>query len=249
MRDLNTIDMLSVWEQGLNQPLVQRALILLVAACPEMKPDALAALSIGQRDERLLRLRERLFGSKLVNTAACTECSERVEWENGIEDVRTPSLHDESDKSMENEFEFKMDNYHLQFRLPNSLDLAYVIRNENRTEAIKGLLKRCILKAECAGVDKAVEQLPDHVIQSLSQRIKALDPQAEIRIHLLCPACSHSWEVQFDIASFLWTELNDWAERMLQTIHRLAVGYGWSEREILNLSPIRRQLYLGMLGS
>lgn len=246
MRDLNAIDMLSVWEQGLNQHLVQRALILLAAACPELKPDALAELSIGQRDERLLQLRERLFGPKLVNTAACTECSERVEWENRITDIRIPSL---QDGSMANEFEFKTDNYHFRFRLPNSLDLADVIHNEDRDEALKGLLIRCILKAESAGQDQTVDQLPDHVIQSLNQRIEALDPQAEIRIRLRCPACSHSWEVQFDIASFLWTELNDWAERMLQTVHKLALGYGWSEREILNLSPIRRQLYLGMLGS
>lgn len=245
MRDLNAIDMLGVWEQGLNQPLVQRALILLVAACPELKPDAAAELSIGQRDERLLQLRERLFGPKLVNTAACPECSERVEWENRIADIRIPSLHDES---MTKEFEFKTDNYHLHFRLPNSLDIADVIHNEDRDNAIKDLLTRCILKAECAGEGQAVDQLPAHVIQSLNRRIEALDQQADIRIQLRCPACSHSWEAQFDIAGFLWTELNDWAESMMQTVHKLAVGYGWSEREILNLSPIRRQLYLGMLG-
>lgn len=245
MMELNTIDMLKVWEHGLNQPLLQRALILLVAACPELEPDAAAELSIGQRDERLLQLRERLFGSKLVNTAVCSECSERVEWENRVADIRIPSLQDES---MASEFEFKTDNYHLHFRLPNSLDLADVIHNEDKSEAIKGLLIRCILKAECAGEDQAVDQLPDHIIQSLNQRIEALDPQARILIHLCCPACSHSWDAQFDIASFLWTELNDWAERMLLTVHKLAVGYGWSERKILNLSQIRRQLYLGMLG-
>ncbi len=245
MRELNAIDMLKVWEQGLNQPLLQRALILLVAASPELKPDAAAELSIDQRDERLFQLRERLFGTMLVNTATCTECSERVEWENRTTDVRVPSLHGES---VANEFELKTDKYIVHFRLPNSYDLANVIHNEDRDEAIKSLLKRCILKAECAGVDQAVDQLPDHVIQSLNERIEALDQQAEIHIRLCCPECSHSWEVQFDIASFLWTELNDWSERMLQTVHKLAVGYGWSEREILNLSPIRRQLYLGMLG-
>ena len=94
-----------------------------------------------------------------------------------------------------------------------------------------------------------MDQLPDSVIRKLNQRIEVLDPQAEIRINLLCPECSHKWDVFFDITSFLWTEINDWAKRMLQMVHKLALGYGWSEHEILNLSPVRRQLYLGMLGS
>ncbi|MEA1978379.1 MAG: phage baseplate protein, partial [Chloroflexota bacterium] len=64
---------------------------------------------------------------------------------------------------------------------------------------------------------------------------------------LTCPECSHQWEVLFDIASFLWTEINNWAERTLRTVHQLASAYGWAEREILNLSPVRRQLYLGMV--
>ena len=121
MRSLNVIDMLSVWEQGLNLSPVERALILLVAACPEVKPLVLAELSIGQRDEHLLRLRERLFGSKLVNIATCSECSERVEWENRIADIRVPSIQGESGS---NEFEFKKNGYHFRFRLPNSLDIA-----------------------------------------------------------------------------------------------------------------------------
>jgi len=85
------------------------------------------------------------------------------------------------------------------------------------------------------------------VIQALTERIESLDPQADIRIHLTCPGCCHSWCALFDIASFLWAEINGWAERMLQMVHRLAASYGWSERDILNLSPVRRQLYLGMV--
>ena len=93
-----------------------------------------------------------------------------------------------------------------------------------------------------------IDLLPESVIQALNRRIEELDPQAEVRINLCCPVCSYRWEVFFDIASFLWAEINEWAVRMLQTVHKLARAYGWSEREILNLSPVRRQLYLGMVG-
>ena len=246
MRNLNAIDMLNVWEHGLNQPLLQRTLILLATACPEIQPDTLAQLSIGQRDGRLLQLRERLFGPHLVNTTDCPACSERIECENRIADFLLPLS---ENNATANDFDIDVDEYSLRFRLPNSLDIAAVANCKNTEKAQQLLLSRCLLKVEYSGAGCAVDQLPDSVIQKLNQRIEALDPLAEIRINLLCPECSHKWDVLFDITSFLWTEINDWAKRMLQTVHKLAAGYGWSEREILNLSPVRRQLYLGMLGS
>jgi len=133
--------------------------------------------------------------------------------------------------------------------LPNSLDVVEASNSENTEKAQQLLLSRCVLKASQAGVSCDIDQLPESIIQTLNQRIEHLDPQADIRIQLNCPECSHNWDVLFDIASFLWTEINDWAEQMLQMVHKLATGYGWSEKEILNLSPVRRQLYLGMLGS
>jgi hypothetical protein len=47
--------------------------------------------------------------------------------------------------------------------------------------------------------------------------------------------------------SYLWSELEEWAHRVLVDIHTLAGAYGWSERQILALSPVRRQLYVDMV--
>jgi len=52
MHTLSASELLNVWEQGLTQPPVQRALTLLAVACPDTPPVALAELSIGQRDAR-----------------------------------------------------------------------------------------------------------------------------------------------------------------------------------------------------
>src|ERR1019366_2327941 len=59
-----------VWEWGNSQPPVQRALVLLAAAHPESSPDALANLSIGRRDARLIALRELTFGAEFTGLAA-----------------------------------------------------------------------------------------------------------------------------------------------------------------------------------
>ena len=53
----------------------------------------------------------------------------------------------------------------------------------------------------------------------------------------------------FDVVSFLWAELEAWAVRTLQEVHTIAGFYGWSEEAILNLSSVRRQAYLRMLGA
>jgi hypothetical protein len=56
MQPLSAWELLTVWEQGLAKPPVQRALMLLAAASPGESLDELAGLSIGQRDGRLSRL-------------------------------------------------------------------------------------------------------------------------------------------------------------------------------------------------
>ncbi len=85
------------------------------------------------------------------------------------------------------------------------------------------------------------------MVAAVEDRIAALDPQADIQLALSRPACGHRWQAAFDILSFLWTELGEWAARTLRDVHRLALAYGWSERDILALSPVRRRHYLGML--
>ena len=91
MRDLSASQLLGVWERGVAQPPVQRALTLLAVACPDTAPGALAELSIGQRDARLLTLREWTFGPQLASLATCPGCGERLELAFNVSDIRLPS--------------------------------------------------------------------------------------------------------------------------------------------------------------
>jgi hypothetical protein len=244
MRPINAMELLSVWERGLNLTLLERVLALLIAACPENDSETIAGLSIGERDARLLQLREWMFGSYLVNTARCPQCTLRVEWENRIADIR---INPSKSTSSSAEFNLNVTDYGLRCRLPTSMDIAAVMNAPRGDSTPQDLLKRCIVSARHAGEACDPGSLPEDVLTALGRRIEELDPQAEIRIDLTCPQCSHKWDVLFDIASFLWTEINHWAERTLRSVHKLASAYGWSERDILNLSPVRRQLYLGLV--
>jgi hypothetical protein len=239
-------ELLTVWEQSIEQPLLQKTLNLLNLACPEIDSESIAKLSIGERDARLLLLRERMFGSRLMNVADCPQCSDRVEWESDIEDIR---LQSSQQPGLSREFTFEADDFSIRFRLPNSIDISAVIADEpGRPYPVK-LLARCILEAHCKDEACDLDGLPERVLKALKRRMEEEDPQADIHIALCCPYCNYRWEIQFDIVSYFWTEINNWAERMLLAVNKLARAYGWSEHDILNMSPVRRQLYLGFVNS
>lgn len=92
MRVLSTLELISVWEQGLSKSLVQRALILLSAAYPDASLESLARLSIGRRDGLLLSLREQIFGAQFESVARCPACGERLELLFQVADIQMPVL-------------------------------------------------------------------------------------------------------------------------------------------------------------
>jgi len=246
MRPPAITELLTVWERSVEQPLLQRTINLLDLSCPEFDSEAIAKLSIGERDARLLLLREWMFGSRLINIADCPKCSERVEWENDIEDI---CLQSPQEPDFSKEFNLEADDFSVRFRLPNSVDVYEAISDEPGQPGPARLLSRCILNANCNDEACGPDSLPDGVIEAINRRMEEEDPQADIHIALSCPHCEHRWEIQFDIVSYLWTEIENWAERMLQVVGTLARAYGWSERDILNMSPVRRQFYLDMVNS
>ncbi|HRC75716.1 MAG TPA: hypothetical protein PLO33_08555, partial [Kouleothrix sp.] len=59
---LSARDIVRAWDWGQDKHPVDRALALLALACPDLSYDALADLTVGQRDGRLLALREQALG-------------------------------------------------------------------------------------------------------------------------------------------------------------------------------------------
>jgi hypothetical protein len=250
MRALSAAELLEVWEQGIDQTPVQRAMALLSPACPERSPDALARLSIGQRDADLLTLRERTFGSRLLSLATCPVCGKRLELTFDVADIQSPSLSQGGGggESHADPLSLPVDGYGVQFRLPNSLDLEAVAGCGDASAVRQALLQRCLLSVRHGDGEVDGERLPAAVEEAVVEAMARADPQADVVLDLSCPACDHRWQAMFDIASFFWTELDAWARRTLREVHLLASAYGWREAEILALSPWRRQVYLEMVG-
>jgi hypothetical protein len=243
MHLLSAAELLRVWERGLTQRPVERALELLGAACPELSPDALARLTIGRRDSILLTLRTWTFGPRMSGVIPCARCGERLELT-----LDSAGLQAAPNGAETPEISLEMLGYEIRFRPPNSVDVATCAGLD--LAAIRAqLLARCVIEARSESRSVAADQLPEDCVQAMIERITEADPQADIQVDISCPGCSYRWRQPFDIVSFFWSEIDGWARRALREVHILASAYGWSESEILGLTPLRRQLYLEMAGA
>jgi hypothetical protein len=239
---LNAATLFAAWERGLPQGPVQRALTLLAMAWPDRSADEWAGTIIGERDEYLLRLRDEVFGSAIEASTACAACGERLVLSFTTHSIRAapPALPEKDGR-----FSLQLNSYRIAYRLPTSADLIAVTENAagNGREI---LLKRCVdVSKNGQPVDPS--RLPERVLKQVIERMAAADPQAEVQIELACPACEHRRSVVFDILSYLWSEIDDWAHRLLIEVHTLASAYGWSEADIMTMSAHRRDLYLQMI--
>lgn len=247
MRALPTAALLDAWESGVGRSLCERALTLLSAACPDTPPDQLSCLPMGQRDSRLLALRELTFGRRLNAVVRCPRCMAQLEVAFDAADLRGATGAEDLEMSEPAVFTVALGDDEARFRLPNSLDLSAVAFERNISRARRLLLERCIVAITHGGspssIDVAVPQLLDMIEQCMAQ----VDPQGDVQVMFTCASCGHQHEVAFDIASFLWSEIDAWASRTFLDVHTLAKAYGWREAEILAMSPVRRQHYLDLV--
>ncbi len=227
MISVTTADFLTAWEHGLSQSSSRRLVTLLATVHAEMSEEQILKLPIGQRDDLALSLRELLFGSQLTSLAVCPLCSERLELELDINDIRVGATPTQKPLLL------KSNDFELAFRLPDSQDLLVIEATGSIENARRILLERCLLSASHNGQTCTVRDLSEEILEKVETTMAEADPQAEIQLDLSCPACQHNWFAVFDIASFLWSEVNAWAQRVLNEVHLLAKAYSWREADIL----------------
>ncbi|HEX6288333.1 MAG TPA: hypothetical protein VFZ66_04040 [Herpetosiphonaceae bacterium] len=243
MRNLSEHDLIQIWEIGLRQHPIDRALTILAAAAPDLGWDELETLSIGQRDARLLEVWHRTFGPDLESYAECPQCAERLEFTLNAAQLSASA----PPATAEATYQWSGDDFTIEFRLPNSRDLAAIVSCGQPERAHHLLVSRCIVGAFQGDERIVPAELPAAILGGIAERMTKHDPLAEVLLDLTCPACQSRWQALFDIGAFLWSELAATARRLLREIHTLARAYGWREADILALSATRRQSYLELV--
>ena len=242
MRAPTAAELLDAWEIGAHRPVNERALVLLAAACPESSDEELWELPIGARDARLLELRLRLFGQELAIVTACPACGESLESTARVDDLRQAESECADPAPVQQR---QIGDLRVTFRLPTSRDLASVAAERSPAAGRDALLERCIAEVRnAAGELLDATALSPRASELVVEQMALLDPQADTRLELTCALCAHRWTAAFDIAAFLWKEVQAWAQRTLRDVYRFARAFGWTERETLALSPMRRQIYM-----
>ena len=252
MRPLSASELLAVWERGSGPTSIRQALAILSVAFPEVSDNALAKLDVAQRDFALLHLRVLTFGPRIEGLAECPACHERLELDLDANNltVLTTSLIDPGNLILANpETSFRLNDYEVTFRLPNSMDLAALGGRIDVEIERQQLLAACIIRAQYNDQEIEVPELPSEVLNGIVERMSQTKPLVDLSISATCPTCSHNWEIIFDIASFFWQEINAWAARLIREVHTLAMAYGWREADILAMSAWRRQQYLELIGA
>jgi hypothetical protein len=203
--------------------------VALAALAADAAPDAVMRWPIARRDRALFDLRAQLFGDTLDAVTACPRCGEALELQVALSTLR-PAESRGADARWR---VLRLGSRRVRWRLPDTEDLLAVSGLGTVPEVRAALLARCIEADDPELRDRAAARLP-------------AEP-TDVRFDLTCPSCAARWQAPFDIAAFTWREIETWAVRTLAEIHAIAGAYGWTEDEILRLSPSRRDTYVGMI--
>ncbi|GGJ08328.1 T4 family baseplate hub assembly chaperone [Streptomyces brasiliensis] len=228
--------LLATWEAGLVEAPAGRATLLHRTARPDLDPGALPRRPLGEREADLFALRRALFGERLQVRLECRACGADMEF-----DLDAGEFARSLDGPGEHVVRLAEDGWDVEFRLPAAADLAAAARAADPRAA---LLARCLVSAERDGTAVPADALPAPVQRRIAEAVEAADPGADVALNVNCPECGAATRAELDIASYLWTELDAWARDVLLDVHLLATAYGWSEPEVLALSPLRRRYYL-----
>lgn len=222
MLPLTSTQLLALWEHGAIRHPLDRALMLFAQAAPELALEQLAERPLGECNAALMRLHWQSFGTHLPLWLDCPACGERMEFELQPQQL-PPMTAPPPNVAVAGR----------SFRCPGIRDLARIAGMQDLTLASAQLLH------DCGEADTPEELLP-----LVEAAIEEADPWADIALAFECPACSHAGSSSLDMAAYLWEEIDSCARQLFDEIHLLAQAYGWSEGEILALSPARRSAYL-----
>jgi hypothetical protein len=186
------------------------------------------ALVVGDREALLLQLRAAAFGERVPCVLECPGCGERMDLELAIADLLVDAYVDAAAEHALGQ---------LRFRLPTGADLEAAAEAADSEAGAALLLERCVLDGS----------LTDDAHEALEDELERLDPQAELRIAVVCPSCSEPVDATVDAGALLLEELAEGSDALFREVHALARHYHWSEDEILGLELGRRRRYLDLL--
>jgi hypothetical protein len=236
MAELTEAGLLALWEAGLGQTWPERALAL-AAAASDADVGELADLTVGGRDALVLTLRRRCFGPHLPCRMDCPSCGDPLELTLAVDDILF-----ENPGPAPGPLRAEIAGREVTFRALTSRDLLAVPAGS--PDARRALVASCVVETREGDERVPADTLTDELVDTVAARLGEADPQADVVIATACPSCGQEWNAPFDPSRYVWSEIDAYARRLLHDIRDLALAFGWTETDVLAVSPARRQFYL-----
>lgn len=241
MASIDAPFILQLWEELRDHAMLDRAVAMSAVAEPEVDASIAAAMAIGERNARLLRIRGRWSQTDFEVTTTCPHCESILEFA-----VQPARLLESAELAAIHPLEF--DHRVIHWRPLSSRDLVEAATQPDAVTAATALLECCVEEIVEDGV--ALDEVETTAAErtALSAAIEAADPLCDLRFELTCVDCDGAVTAELDVPDIVWRELDHHARRIVSDVHMLASAYGWTESECLALSPARRAIYLEWVG-
>ena len=209
----------------------------LLSCCGELREDQYWwSQTVGTRIAALLRLlaiTDEINHLNLLGTCQESFCREKFEFE-----LPLPFLIDFVPKTII--VQVKLNDTHVvSLRHPIGQDLRDWREQglASREIAVAVMLKGLVVDGQVTHEDESI----------IAEALSTMDPLVAFSVSCVCPTCSFSNEVSIDLEDIALTRLKRRQLALLREIHELASHYGWTEAEVLAISPKRRARYLAMI--
>lgn len=199
----------------------------LLASCSDADAATWWGCSVGARTAGLLRLvmvtgeRADAAAVALRPMLSCPHCGDRIEAELPLAELAA----------------LEPDEPAITFgphrlRRPTGADLR-TLRNEGEARWLQNWCAESGLPA----------MQSDAALAALAQA----DPLVGFEMTCRCPACGETATIEVDLEALALQRLAAQQRRLLREVHALAMHYGWSEAQILNVPAARRARYLELI--
>lgn len=209
--------------------LLGRLVVPLPAA---LAPAHVPELAVCDRDRLLAAVHRATFGDHIEARAPCRACG--VPFELGFSlSALEADLSGRAPAAPDPDGTYRLADGR-RFRLPTLADERALVGLPPE-RATRALAARCLLDGELDDADAVLAE------------IDRVGPLIDLELSATCPECQLEQPVHFDIQSFLLTALTRETAGLAREVHRIAVAYGWSLAEILELPRSQRRLHVGLI--
>ena len=230
-------------------------------------------LTLGEKNMALLLLRKLTLGDKLILLTNCPYCKEKMTQVVSISKLIRSELDRKIDVTNEqgrcgardvtimndqNGTEYKVK---LRPMTVGDLHTIHGSIREKKMEAsyIDNLgedsMKRFVIERVIeTNILESIPSLPTNIYDKASslafrimEELGELDPLSNIRFSITCPVCNKNSVEDFYPEYFVFSEIADYHKKLEDDLNWIALHYGWSEQEIMEMAISKRKKYIKLI--